>query len=119
VPADLPLFESLLVFENTPDDLVLPSESEGLAVQGADSFGAANYPLVIEAVPGRELALQMVYDADRFDEPTIRRALDHLCDLLAAIAAAPEAPLASFGPATSPEDLESRDVFNESLDVIS
>ncbi len=93
VPRGLPLFESLLVFENYPVDASLQRAPEGLSISGVSKIEKTNYPLTILAGPGAELSLHASYDRQRFDDDAVSRTLGHLKTLLAAFASDPDARL--------------------------
>jgi hypothetical protein len=88
VPRTVPLFESIVVFEN------YPASSMGAAVEamGVHDIGVVettSYPLALIAAPGRELELRLNYDRSRFDPDTVARMVGHLTTLLEGIAADP------------------------------
>jgi amino acid adenylation domain-containing protein/non-ribosomal peptide synthase protein (TIGR01720 family) len=91
VPRGLPLFESLLVFENYPmEQATVTRESQPqLAIGDIQSLEQSNYPLAVIAVPGAELTLKIIFDEQRFDAAAIGRMLGHLRTLLAGMAAQP------------------------------
>ena len=71
VPRRLPLFESIVVFENNPG---YGSESErhgSLAVTSARAFIKNSLPLTLRCVPARSLSMQLLYDTTRFSARTI------------------------------------------------
>src|SRR4030095_16014145 len=96
VPRGTPLFDSILVFENYPMDEALTDELCGLEIETVHSIERTNYPLTVAVVPGRELIVEIGYDARRFDAGTIDRMLGHLVTLLEGIAAEPERRLADL-----------------------
>jgi amino acid adenylation domain-containing protein len=55
-----------------------------------------NYPLTLAGMLGRLLQLRVIYDRQRFDQPTIERMLGHLAQLLMEIVAAPTQQLTSL-----------------------
>ncbi|MEM1311442.1 MAG: condensation domain-containing protein, partial [Cyanobacteria bacterium P01_H01_bin.153] len=67
VPNGVPLFESLLVFENYPVSLnaALTDSSSGLTIREGQGFEQTNYPLALVAIPGEALSLRVNYDSDR------------------------------------------------------
>jgi surfactin family lipopeptide synthetase C len=93
VPRGLPLFESIVVFENYPLDASLRESGSSLELCNIQSVELTNYPLTVVAWPGRELLLQIGYDCHRFDAATITRMLGHLQTLLEGIVAHPEQQL--------------------------
>ena len=82
-PRGQALFESLLVVENYPVDASL--QKQPLKVVEVDEVRfreQTNYPLTLVVVPGASLTLRMMYDAQRYEEATIRRLLGHLQGML-------------------------------------
>ncbi|HEX8871242.1 MAG TPA: amino acid adenylation domain-containing protein, partial [Candidatus Acidoferrum sp.] len=93
VPAGLPLFESLLVFQNYPQR-DLPAEERGSrAPSSTRSVERTSYPLTAIAAPGEELMLRLLYDRARFDDATVIRMLGHWRMLLATMTSCPAGSL--------------------------
>jgi amino acid adenylation domain-containing protein/non-ribosomal peptide synthase protein (TIGR01720 family) len=103
VPRGLPLFESILVFENYPIDTTLKNGMQDLEIQSISFVDNTNYPLTVIVIPGSELELSISYDCDRFDSDTITRMLEHLVTLLENIIADVSQPLASLSMLTEAE----------------
>ncbi|MCI0667953.1 MAG: amino acid adenylation domain-containing protein, partial [Methylococcaceae bacterium] len=76
IPRGQALFDSLLVFENTPIDPALRDGSQELAVVGAQSRTHTNYPLTAVIIPDRRLCLQITYQVDRYESDEITRMLE-------------------------------------------
>ena len=97
VPRGLPLFESLVVFENYP---MAQPPADGrpprLRISGIASEEQTNYALTLCVAMGDVLALKLMYDARRFDTATVDRLLGHLATLLEHLPARPEARLADL-----------------------
>ncbi|HXO20622.1 MAG TPA: condensation domain-containing protein, partial [Thermoanaerobaculia bacterium] len=96
VPAAIPLYESILVFENYPDDPPAAAVGEPLAIRVDGSFasgGRTRRPATLLIAPGRELALKLIQDTRRLDG---ERVLEHLLLLLAGIAGNPAASTADL-----------------------
>ena len=93
VPRGVPLFDSLVVFENYPVDRAVLEGQTNLKVQINSSFDNTNYPLTVTVLPGSELAIAISYNCRRFDRATITRMLGHFQTLLQGMATAPEIPL--------------------------
>ncbi|HSF42699.1 MAG TPA: non-ribosomal peptide synthase/polyketide synthase [Thermoanaerobaculia bacterium] len=88
VAAGLPLFESILAFENFPvDESVQKATGETLGIADADAFDQTVYPLGLSVTPGSRLSLRLSCDPRRFSEPTMRRILDQLESLFEAMIA--------------------------------
>ncbi|HEX8852042.1 MAG TPA: amino acid adenylation domain-containing protein, partial [Pyrinomonadaceae bacterium] len=94
-PRSLPLFESLLVFENYPVEASFRQQLEQLSVTNIHKVEMTNYPLTLLAVPGAQLLLRFSYDRRRFNAPTVERMLGHLQTALENFAAYPSRRLAA------------------------
>ncbi len=90
VPRGVPLFESIVSFQNQPIGAVLHKIELGMKVHALVAHHTkTTYPLTIIAEPAAELSLVIVYDTRRFDSSTIARLSGHLETLLSSIAAGP------------------------------
>ncbi|WP_396133713.1 amino acid adenylation domain-containing protein [Chamaesiphon sp. OTE_75_metabat_556] len=87
VPAGMPLFESILVFENYPLDAAEPDSQKTLEISDLRCFERTNYPLTLVINPGSQLAGRIVYDTSRFEQQTIDRLIGHFQTLLAGMSA--------------------------------
>jgi amino acid adenylation domain-containing protein len=98
LPSATPLYESLLVFENYPDeapsfqstDLVI--EIRGLNTRGAKT----RHSLTLLATASSELALQLISDSRRFEDAAGARILKHLALILQRVIDEPEPRLADL-----------------------
>lgn len=89
VPRGMPLFESILVFENYPVNSSLPKQSENLGIREVRFVESINYPLTVVVGVGSELSLKIWYSRQHFDAATITRMLGHLQTLLEGMVANP------------------------------
>ncbi|MFL6195733.1 MAG: condensation domain-containing protein, partial [Thermoanaerobaculia bacterium] len=103
VPMGLPLFETLLVFENYPRSPAGevarrpdPASRPALEARDLRSLVRTRYAVNIVVNPGVELQLYLSYDRSRLDAATARRMQDHLVNLLEAFAAHPARSLADL-----------------------
>src|SRR5579883_3021613 len=103
VPKGLPLFESIIIFENYPVNTSLKKLGESLKIDQSRVWHQTNYPFSLLVVPGSELSLQMLYDCRRFDAATITRMLGHLKTLLSKIAENAEQQLKNLSLLTPTE----------------
>ena len=84
VPGALPLYESLLVFENYPTGPA-SSSSTGLAVEPRRSSGMGGrtrHPLTWLISCGSRLHLQLIYHGHRIEHAAAERVVEHFQDLL-------------------------------------
>ena len=87
VPPGEPLFESLLAFENHPEDSSVGQQTGGLEISDLRFPDSTNFPLTVIAVPGVRMQLRIAYDTALFAERYVRSLLDRLRLLLGQIAA--------------------------------
>lgn len=103
VPRDLPLFESILVFENYPVDASLKEWATQMQIHEIRSVETTNYPITIKAGVGTELSLGIVGDRSRFNTTIITRMLGHLQTLLEGMVAHHHQSLCSLPLLTTAE----------------
>ncbi|MFG6101395.1 amino acid adenylation domain-containing protein [Leptothoe sp. EHU-05/26/07-4] len=85
-PRNTPLFDSLIIFENTPVDKSLQERDSSIQLLDIDIFEKTNYPLTIGISPGSELSLEILYERSRYHDATIKKILEHYRTLLGGIA---------------------------------
>jgi microcystin synthetase protein McyB len=90
VQPGLPLFESILVFENYP---VQPDGERSLKVEDIHYREQSNYPLAVLVLPGEWMRLLVIYDQTRFKADVIESMLIHLQTLLVEMTADPNRKL--------------------------
>jgi len=77
------LFDSLMVFDNTPlDDSLSRRHGNVEITEFARADSLTGHSLTLEVAPQRDLTLRLVYDGSRFEEDTMRRVLSHLRNVL-------------------------------------
>ncbi|MBZ4422890.1 amino acid adenylation domain-containing protein [Myxococcus sp. RHSTA-1-4] len=86
VPRGLPLFDSLLIFENYPLDTSLGQRVPGMEVRDVHSQEHGNHPLIAYVVPGEKLRLSLSYAPALFGAETVARLLSHWRTLLEGLA---------------------------------
>lgn len=98
VPGSLPLYESILVFENYPLELSdLQCADVTVDVHSTQFIGAqTHYALTLMVIPGDELRLQIVYNTSRCDAAGITHILEHLRVVSEYIVNAQNQPLAKI-----------------------
>lgn len=103
IPAGLPLFESLVLFQNYPVDETLGTDIGNLTIGSLQTFEQTHYPLTILAVMGSTLELRLLYDRQRFTDETITRMLSHFQMVLAHIVCSADQSLAEVAWLTDAE----------------
>ena len=90
VPRDMPLFNSIVVYENYPVDASMKDQRSSLTFSDFTTAERTNYPLTLVAGFSDKLVLEIAYDTKRYAQQTIERYLRHLQRILEAFAANPE-----------------------------
>ena len=93
MPRGMPMFESIVVFENYPAVQTNKAGKQELEFLDFSGFYKTNYPLNILGNPGSELQIGINYDCRRFEAATVSSILNHFEILFHSIAANPDTPL--------------------------
>ncbi|MGF1737867.1 amino acid adenylation domain-containing protein [Photobacterium satsumensis] len=93
VPLDLPLFESIVVFENYPVDEILKQHDDGFDISQISFHEVTNYALTLIVNPGEGLHFKLLYNDSRFEHGTISSLLEYLVELLSKMVDNPHQPL--------------------------
>ena len=114
LPATLPMFESILIFENWFGDFSLQEENQELQIRDMMGFQKGlGHPLAIAVEPREEITLSLNYDRERFDAETVRRMIGHLQNLLHGFVANPAASLFELSLLTETEQQQMIVDWNE------
>lgn len=103
VPADTPLFESLLVFDYGQLNTSLRSLGQAWESRGFRLIEKTTYPITVYAYGEPEMLLRFAYDQNRFSDSQITRMLGHMQTVLEGMAAFPKASLSSLPLLTAQE----------------
>ncbi|HEX6292210.1 MAG TPA: amino acid adenylation domain-containing protein, partial [Herpetosiphonaceae bacterium] len=107
IPGGTSLFDSIVVFENMPvyqfADETVQGTTSRLAMRDIETVETTNYPLTVQAVPGKALEVRIGYESSRFEPETIERMLGHFQTILEQIAAQPDQRLADLSLLTAAE----------------
>jgi amino acid adenylation domain-containing protein/non-ribosomal peptide synthase protein (TIGR01720 family) len=103
IPPNLPLFESIIVFENYPIDSAIEHGQSNLAICRVQASEQTNYPLTVIVRPGAKLEISLLYNRHRFDADTIARMLGHLQTLLEGMVEKPDRCIWELPLLTAPE----------------
>jgi hypothetical protein len=82
IPRGVPLFESIVVFENQPITEYLQQWQGNIEVRDSRLFYKTNYPLTVVGYPSAALEIAISYDFRRFDRETIAAILEDFAILL-------------------------------------
>jgi len=96
MPRGVPLFDSIVVFQNLPIDKILdPGFVGSIPVRLAIRRGAEpmSYPLALIVFEGERLALRLSFERERVEPVAAERTLGHLRSLLEGMIENPEAML--------------------------
>ncbi|HLG64405.1 MAG TPA: amino acid adenylation domain-containing protein [Ktedonosporobacter sp.] len=85
LPGNVPLFESIIAFENYPGDGEEMERRMSLKIDQISTSSPTNYPLCLAIVPGKEMTVYLAYDRRRFDAPVAEQLLKHFMVLLEGI----------------------------------
>ncbi len=97
VPGALPLYESLLVFENFPDVSILQSSDLSLNICQTSFKGSqTKYALTLLVVPSSELIVDIIYDQRRFEQSDVILIQEQFLSLLITIVGDPEPQIATL-----------------------
>lgn len=113
VPRSLPLFKSILAFENFPVNHARSEQQTSIKISDVRLGIKTNYALSIIASPASRLDLSIIYDRAEFTATTIKRLLGHFQTILAGMAARPQQRVSELEVLTDVERYESLVKVNE------
>ena len=93
IPRGVPLFETVLGFENYPLNDVVKETVSRLQIPRAYGYDRNHYPLSIAVVPGAQLSLKITYNSERFPTRSVARMFESLEALLQKIGVSSESTL--------------------------
>jgi len=93
VPRGVPLFETILAFENYPMDKTLQERDGDLKVSDIRTVDWNNFPISVAVLPGPELTIQIKHERRRFDTANIVRMAEQVAVILRTMLAQPDASL--------------------------
>jgi amino acid adenylation domain-containing protein len=95
VPSNIPLFESILVYENYPISQ-LKTPITGIKVKNTRLLEYPNIPLAIIVIPGEKFQVKIVYDQNCVTEKFVNEVLLRFRSILAEITAYPTKKLSEL-----------------------
>ena len=114
VPRNLPLFESLVIFENYPIEPTLLQSF--LEIRNIQTTEQTNFPLTLYAMVNPQLTLRMLYEDSRFTSDEICRMMGHLETILLNIVREPKQLLSEISLLTPSEQQFLREWNNTQKD---
>ncbi len=119
VPQGMPLFNSVLVFENYPVGADLQSELQGVRIQAVQSAIRNHYPLTLRVAPQDEVSLLWMYDRHQLSTPTVQHRAQQLVDLLEAIAQDPQVSIQNLLQVLQHSEQQAQTAKAQILDQVS
>jgi len=111
LPANAPMFDSLMVFQNVPKLTV--SEDFPVEIWNRTVHENSPMPITVEVFPGQQLELQVMYIEERFTEYTVEKLISHFTHIINSIASRPASARVSEIGIMSFEDIKAMtDSFN-------
>ncbi|MGD9898611.1 MAG: amino acid adenylation domain-containing protein [Calditrichaceae bacterium] len=103
IKGNLPLFESIVVFENYPVSSSLNDFDNKIRIFDINAIEQTNYPLTVVGSAHEDIVLEIAYQTDRFDAETINRMLGHLEVIMASMVIEPEQTVSAIKLLTNTE----------------
>ncbi|GAA2828920.1 non-ribosomal peptide synthetase [Kribbella solani] len=100
LPPGTPLFDTLFVFENYPEDT---RRTGGLRLEATSSREQTHYPLNVVITADARIGVNVFFDPQRFDDPSIESLFEHLRHICLDLAATPDKPLGQVAMVTDHE----------------
>ncbi|TAK60290.1 non-ribosomal peptide synthetase [Methylobacter sp.] len=97
VQAGQGLFDSLFIFENYPMDETLDKQSSVLQLNNFQVYEQTDLPLTLLITPGKQLALKISYQQQRFEAQAVQRLLEHFQGIIERMISAPQSLLTGIG----------------------
>ncbi len=107
--AGAPLFETLFVFENYPED---ETGEAALRFEATGSKEQTHYPLNTVITVGERIGINILYDTRRFDDRTAEAMLGHLQRICRELVASPRKSLAQITLLTDGELTQALDAWS-------
>ncbi|WP_438025454.1 amino acid adenylation domain-containing protein [Sorangium sp. So ce233] len=99
----VPLFDSLLVFQNYPMNDAVEAHRRALGIEVRTEEAWTSYPLTIYVTPGSELSLTLSFDPQRLDGDAVARMAAEMCALLERMADQPGSQVDALVRLADPE----------------
>src|SRR5262245_12418623 len=117
-PPGVPLFESVVGFQNYPVDSRVREHRGSLRVSSVQISEQGNYPLSLQVIPGTQMILQLNYDRLRIDEDAIADMIERLQTLLADMAVDLKRPVSDYRIMTDEEREQVLFAWNQTAETV-
>jgi len=116
VPSRLPLFNSILVFENYPLDATIDEQAEKLSIRNLQIHEQTNFPLTITASGGKQIPIKISFDESIIAIENIELMGVHFENLLRYLCRHPDATISEWmaNALTPNESFQLVETLNES-----
>lgn len=96
LPGDTPLFRSIFVFENVPQEKKFTEQIGSLKISDITTSSKTNFPLVLVALPGEKISVGFAYDTNLFTAEAIKTILGYMINILHSVLKNPEQKVSSL-----------------------
>ncbi|MCD6377048.1 MAG: amino acid adenylation domain-containing protein, partial [Caldisericaceae bacterium] len=96
IPRELPLFDTIVVFENYPTDVSLRAQKGCLELLESSSYERTNFPITFVAAASDTISLEIAFETRRFEPQLIEQLLKHATHILEQMAESPRLPLSKL-----------------------
>jgi amino acid adenylation domain-containing protein len=96
LPRGLPLFDSIVVYENYPIDPATPSQGSSLRIREVQYTNKNNFPITLVIMPGASFILRLTFDLARIDRSTAEGLLLNYTALLRDVLERPSARISDL-----------------------
>jgi amino acid adenylation domain-containing protein len=104
IPNSIPMFESILVFENYPRESIPKKDASHIRIEQRNAFARTNYPVTVVVSPGDVIGLELAYDSRSIDGRLAEGLLRHFRNVLEQFAADPNKTVAEVSLLTPEEE---------------
>ncbi|MDB9527414.1 amino acid adenylation domain-containing protein [Oscillatoria sp. CS-180] len=119
IPRGMPLFESVVVFENYPTGPALALTDQDIALSDVESMIWNHFPLTLRFGPSNGLSLTVLYDQNRLTATTVNQLKADFEILFTAFLTQPEGTLAEWRQALHQRRQAQQNSQAEAFDAVS
>jgi hypothetical protein len=116
VPGHLPLFDTILVFENYPVDRSMSRKFAGLEIIDLHTVSVSHYPLSVTVSAGDEFAFRFTFRRRRFEPAVVERIAKQLEVALFSLSTHPDWKLGKVIETLAQSDQQLQSIDEEAID---